>query len=169
MKASPTGSRVWKGGLYFLSLCLSQWKFHAEAELSRQLVCTVTVSAHTPKWAFLWQVIYPCIKFSHKDGPGVLLSVETASRRVHQLVLELPPAAASLSAATTGALGHLIYRTPLSEWISGSSAACSAVITVKSSLRRGITMSHPLRSARRAGWVWRQGRCGCKETHTKKT
>ncbi len=162
LQTLPTGLCVWKGGLYFLSLCL--WMLHIKVELSRQLVCTVTLSVHIPKWAFLWQVIYPCIKFNHKDSPSVLLSVETASRWVHQLVLELPPAAVSLSAATTGPLGHLIYRTPLSEWISSSAAACSVVITVKSCLWRGVTMSHPIRSAWVGVWldltpgpVWVQG------------
>lgn len=94
----------------------------------RQLVCTVTLPAHIPKWAFPWQVIHPCTKFNHKNSPSVLLSVETVGRGVHQLVLELPPAAASLSGATTGPLGRLIYRTSLTEWISGSAAAHSVVI-----------------------------------------
>ena len=101
---------------------------HIEAELNRQLVCTVTLPAHIPKWAFPWQVIHPCTKFSHKNSPSVLLSVETVGRRVHQLVLELPLAAASLSGATTGPLGRLIYRTSLTEWISGGAAECSVVI-----------------------------------------
>lgn len=159
---SPTRLCVWKGVLYSISYA---FVFHSESRAySRQLVCTATLSAHT-KVSFLWQVIYLCIKFNHKDSPSILLSVEPASRCVRQLVLELPPAAASLSAATTGPLGRLIYRTPLSEWISGSAAACSVVITVKSSLQRGVTMSHPLRSAWKASCVWRQGRCGCKETH----
>lgn len=111
-----TGLCVWKGGLHFLSLCLSLWMLNIEVELSRQLFCTVTLSAHIPKWAFLWQVIYPRTKFNHKDSPGVVLTAETASLWVHQLVLGLPPAAASLSAATTGATGTSDLRdTP--QWV----------------------------------------------------
>lgn len=62
-----------------------------------------------------------------------------------------------LSAATTKPPGRLIYWTPLSRWISGSAVLCILLITVKSSLLRGNTMSHPLSSVMRAGWVWCQG------------
>lgn len=62
-----------------------------------------------------------------------------------------------LSAATTKPPGHLIYWTPLSRWISGCAVLCILLIIVKSSLLRGNTMSHPLCSVMRAGWVWCQG------------
>lgn len=91
--------------------------------------------------------------------------METASRWVHQLVLELPPTVASLSTATAQPLGCLIYRSPLSEWISGSVVVCGVVITVKSSLLWGITMSHPLHS----GLVGFDARAGVGAgIHTKK-
>lgn len=91
-----------------------------------------------PQWDPLWQAIYPRIESSRKDSHSVLLSVETASSRVRQLVLELPPVASLPTAATTGAT--LIYRTPLSEWISGNGVVCSAVIATKASRRREASL-----------------------------